>query len=356
MSSRILNWIDERLPVRAIVKSILEEDIPGGASYYYALGSATLFVFLIQAITGIWQLFYYVPTTDHAYTSLSYLRTSVPYGWLIHGLHYWGAQAMIVLVGLHMIQVFIWGAYKRPRELTWLLGTFLLLMTASMSFSGVLLPWDEVGYFAAQVGTNIASTFPLIGKGIRHFMLGGYSIGQLTLTRFFVMHIAIIPAIMLLFILFHLTAFRRYGSAGPWKKSRHSFIGPFWPDQVYKDIVVSVLLLVVLIALSVCVRAPFSGPADALDNSYHPAPEWDFLFLFQALKAFRGAWEPLGTVALPVLLILFIISIPFIDRHDDRNPLKRPFVLSVFFIFCAAIITLTIAGKKSVPEIGQVSP
>jgi ubiquinol-cytochrome c reductase cytochrome b subunit len=356
MGSKLWNWIDERLPVKAALKSVMDEDIPGGASYFYALGSALLFVLVIQVVTGVWQLFYYVPTTDHAYTSLTYLRTSVPFGWLIHGLHYWGAQAMIVLVGLHMIQVFIWGAYKHPRQLTWLLGVLLLLMTASLSFTGVLLPWDEVGYFASQVGTNIASTFPFVGNGIKHFMLGGDSIGQLTLTRFFVFHIAIIPAVMVLFVVFHLVAFRKAGSAGPWKKSKHTTIGPFWPDQVYKDIVVSVLLLLVLIALTVYVGAPFSGPADPLDNSYHPVPEWNFLFLFQALKAFKGAWEPLGTVALPVLLVLFIVSMPFIDRKEDRSPLKRPLVMGLFFIFTAAILTLTIAGKRSVPEVGKVSP
>jgi ubiquinol-cytochrome c reductase cytochrome b subunit len=356
MGAKLLSWIDDRLPVRDALKSIMKEDIPGGASYFYAFGSALLFVFLIQVITGVWQLFYYVPTTDHAYTSLSYLRISVPYGWLIHGLHYWGAQAMIVLVGLHMIQVFIWGAYKHPRQLTWLLGVLLLLMTASLSFTGVLLPWDEVGYFASQVGTNITSTFPGIGNGLKHFLLGGDSIGQLTLTRFFVFHIAIIPAMMLLFVILHLVAFRQAGSAGPWKKSKHAFVGQFWPDQVYKDMIVSALLLLVLIALTVYVGAPFSGPADPLDNSYHPVPEWNFLFLFQALKAFKGAWEPLGTVALPVLLVLFMVSIPFIDRKDDRNPMKRPLVMSLFFIFTATILVLTISGKRSVPEVGQVSP
>ncbi len=356
MGSKLLNWIDERLPIKGALKAIVKEDIPGGASYFYALGSALLFVFIIQVLTGVWQLFYYVPTTDHAYTSLTYLRTSVPFGWLIHGLHYWGAQAMLVLVALHMIQVFIWGAYKHPRELTWLLGVLLLLMTASLSFTGVLLPWDEVGYFASQVGTNIASTFPFIGKSAKIFMLGGTTIGQLTLTRFFVFHVAIIPAFMVLFVIFHLIAFRHAGSAGPWKKSKHSVIGAFWPDQLYKDIVVSVLLLMVLICLTVYVGAPISGPADPLDNSYHPVPEWNFLFLFQALKAFKGAWEPLGTVALPLLLVLFMASIPFIDRKEDRSPLRRPLVMSLFFIFVAVVLTLTIEGKRSVPGVAQISP
>ncbi|MGE5188987.1 MAG: cytochrome b N-terminal domain-containing protein, partial [Gemmatimonadota bacterium] len=143
MASRVGAWIRERWPVDAVLRLSLDEEIPGGASYAYVFGSATLFAFAVQIVTGIWQLFYYVPTVDHAYDSVNYLRTEVPMGWLVHGLHYWGANAIIVLVGLHMARVFIWGAYKRPRELTWLTGIVLLLITAGLVFTGAPLPWDE---------------------------------------------------------------------------------------------------------------------------------------------------------------------------------------------------------------------
>jgi ubiquinol-cytochrome c reductase cytochrome b subunit len=355
-TSKLRNWIEERFPLRSTIKFIIDEDIPGRSSYFYALGSATLFVFSLQILSGVWQLFYYVPTTDHAYSSVSYLRTSVPFGWLIHGIHYWGAQAMIVLVGLHLIRVFIWGAYKHPRELVWLAGVLLLILTAVMSFTGVLLPWDEVGYFAAKVGTNIASTIPVIGTSVKNFLLGGTEIGQLTLSRFFILHIAIVPFILLTFIIIHLMAFRQFGSIGPWKKAKRAITTPFWPDQVAKDIIISILIMLILIVFSAYITAPFSGPADPLDTSYHPKPEWNFLFLYQALKAFKGNWEPIGTILFPVLLVLFMLSVPFMDKYKETNPLKRPAVLILGIVFVGGIIFLTIEGKGKVPETGTVSP
>ncbi len=353
---RILHWTNERLPVRETLKFVFDEEIPGGSNYFYALGSATLFVFFLQILSGIWQLFFYVPTIDHAYASVSYMRISVPFGWLIHGIHYWGSQAMIVIVGLHLIRVFIWGAYKSPRELIWLAGVILLILTAAMSFTGVLLPWDEVGYFAARVGLNIAGTFPLVGKAIKNFTMGGTEIGQLTLSRFFIMHVAILPAVLLGFITIHLVAFRQFGSVGPWKKKKNIGSGPFWPDQVFKDVLVSILILMVLVFFSAYIRAPFSGPADPLDISYHPKPEWNFLFLYQALKGFKGAWEPVGTVILPVVLVLFLLLVPFMDFYKERDPIKRPAIVISVLAVCAGIIVLTIAGSGSVPDIGKVSP
>jgi mono/diheme cytochrome c family protein len=218
------------------------------------------------------------------------------------------------------------------------------------------LPWDEVGYFAAKVGTNIAGTLPLIGNGIKEFILGGPEMGQLTLSRFFIMHVAILPFILLTFIIIHLVAFRQFGSVGPWKKARSLISGPFWPDQVFKDLVVSLIVMQLLIILSVYIRAPFAGPADPLDTSYHPKPEWNFLFLYQALKAFKGAWEPIGTILFPLFLIIFLASVPFLDRYKERDPLKRPIILIIGIVFFAGIIILTIEGKGKVPEIDVVSP
>jgi quinol-cytochrome oxidoreductase complex cytochrome b subunit len=177
MFDRIVRWVDERIPLTTMIRQGLDEEIPGGASFAYTLGSATLAVFVIQMVTGVWQLLYYVPTVDHAYDSLNYLRTEVPFGWLIHGLHYWGANAIIVLVGLHIARVFIYGAYKVPRELTWLAGVVLLLVTAGLVFTGAPLPWDERGYWAAEVGTSIAGTVPLVGDAVKRLLRGGDLMG-----------------------------------------------------------------------------------------------------------------------------------------------------------------------------------
>ncbi|MGD8319012.1 MAG: cytochrome b N-terminal domain-containing protein [Gemmatimonadota bacterium] len=355
MFSRILGWIEERWPLSAVLRLGLDEDIPGGPSIAYTLGSATLLVFFLQILTGVWQLFYYVPTVDHAYDSLDYFRTAVPFGWLIHGLHYWGANAMVVLVALHMARVFIWGAYKKPREMTWLLGVVLLLMTLAMSFTGAPLPWDERGYWAAEVGTSIAGSVPFVGGTLKAILRGGGSMGQLTLSRFFVLHVAVIPGVLLLVTGLHIIAFRRFGSVGPWKEEKKERSSPFWPDQVVRDVLVGMVLFIVLVTLVTYAPPPFAGPADPVDASYQPKPEWNFLFLYQALKFFKGSWEPVGTVGVPFLGILALLLVPFVDRRSERNPRRRPLAMSLGAVGGGAVVLFTIVGYFSKPGGAQQS-
>jgi ubiquinol-cytochrome c reductase cytochrome b subunit len=359
MFDRIVRWVDERIPLTTMIRQGLDEEIPGGASFAYTLGSATLAVFVIQMVTGVWQLLYYVPTVDHAYDSINYLRTEVPFGWLIHGLHYWGANAIIVLVGLHIARVFIYGAYKVPRELTWLAGVVLLLVTAGLVFTGAPLPWDERGYWAAEVGTSIAGTVPLVGDAIKRLLRGGDLMGQLALSRMFVLHVAILPAILLAFLAVHLAAFRRFGSVGPWDEGKRQRSGLFWPDQVLKDAIVATFLLVFLIALCAYASPPFAGPADPLDTSYVPKPEWNFLFLYETLKFFPGRLEPLGTMGIPLIGILILVLLPFLDRNEERNPVRRPFAMAGGAIWVGAVVALTIIGYRSHPggpEAGSRAP
>jgi ubiquinol-cytochrome c reductase cytochrome b subunit len=353
MLSRLWRWVDERWPLGALVKAALDEDIPGGASWTYVLGSTTLVTFLLLVVSGVWQLFYYVPTTDHAYNSLNYMRQSVPFGWLVHGIHYWGAQAMAVLVGLHMLRVFVWGAYKRPREMTWLAGVVLLLLTAGLVFTGALLPWDEQGYFAAEVGTSIIGTLPFVGQRLLEIIRGGDSMGQLTLSRFFMLHVAIVPAVLVAFVGVHLVAFRRFGSVGPWREEKRRRRGPFWPDQVLMDVVAGILVLLILIGLSAYARAPFSGPADPADTSFQPKPEWNFLFLYEALKAFKGPWEVVGTVGIPLVIVVLLVLLPFLDRRPERNPRRRVFSIPAGLLLAAGIASLTVAGALSHPSGGR---
>jgi ubiquinol-cytochrome c reductase cytochrome b subunit len=359
MLDRIVRWVDERIPLTTTIRQGLDEEIPGGARFAYTLGSATLAVFVIQMITGVWQLLYYVPTVDHAYDSLDYLRTQVPFGWLIHGLHYWGANAIIVLVGLHIARVFLYGAYKAPRELTWLAGVVLLLVTAGLVFTGAPLPWDERGYWAAVVGTSIAGTVPLVGNAVKRLLRGGDLMGQLALSRMFVLHVAILPAVLLAFLAVHLAAFRRFGSVGPWDEAKRQRSGPFWPDQVFKDAIVATFLLVFLIALCAYAPPPFAGPADPLDTSYVPKPEWNFLFLYETLKFFPGRLEPLGTVGIPLIGILVLVTVPFLGRSPERNPIRRPFAMAGGAICVGAVVVLTITGYRSHPggpEAGSRAP
>jgi ubiquinol-cytochrome c reductase cytochrome b subunit len=204
MGQQIWRWLNERWPLSAVLRWGLEEDMPGGTSFFYIFGSALFLIFVIQVATGIWQLFYFTPTTDHAYDSLSYLRLQVPFGWLVHNLHRWGANLMVVLIGLHMSRVFFWGAYKSPRQLTWMVGVGLLLTTLAMAFTGPVLPWDQKGYWEAEVGTSMSGTVPLIGQFIQRLLRGSGDMGQATLSRFFVLHVAILPGALLALIGLHL--------------------------------------------------------------------------------------------------------------------------------------------------------
>ncbi len=346
----MLKWIDERWPLTQFIRLSLEEDMSGGAGYAYVFGSSALIIFLLQVVTGIWQLFYYVPTLSEGYNSLNYLRTEVPFGWLIHGLHYWGANAMVVFVLLHMSQVFIWGAYKRPHELQWITGVFLFLLTMAMMLTGGALPWDKRSYWLVEVTASSAGTVPIIGDMIKRMMLGGGIIGQLTLSRFFILHVAILSGGLMALAAIHLVALRKVGNAGPWDEKEREKKGPFWPDQVFKDGLAASLVILLLIALSVYASPPFAGMADPLDASYIPKPEWNFLFFYEALKFFPGSLEVIATIGIPVVGISILLLLPFFDRDPERHPLKRPVAMAGWIIVVAGFAVLTLAGAYSKTE------
>ncbi len=353
MLGKIKEWVNERWPFSSLISLALYEEIPGGARFAYTLGSAILIVFSLQAFTGIMQLFFYVPTTDHAYDSISYLRTKIPFGWLIHGLHYWGAQLMVILVLLHMTRVFLWGAYKKPRELTWLAGVTLFLTTMGFSFTGSPLHWDQRGYWVGEVSTSIAGTVPVVGDISKRLLRGGEEMGQLALSRLFNIHTQILPAALIALFGIHIIAMRRFGAVGPWDEAKREPKGLFWPDQVFKDAVVGTTVFLLLVFLSVFLPPQYSGPADPLDLSYIPKPDWNFLFLYELLKYFEGPLEPVGTVGVPTVLILILVLAPFIDRNPERNPLRRPIATVCALILAAIVAGFSIKGYMS-PGFAQV--
>jgi quinol-cytochrome oxidoreductase complex cytochrome b subunit len=213
MSARLGDWLDERLGWRRAWEAVFLRKVPK-VNWFYTLGSATLFVALNQIITGILLTIYYVPTPDQAYDSVRYITTQVPAGWLIRGLHHWGASAMVLLTGLHMLRVIFTGAYKFPREITWFTGVALLLIVVGFGFTGYLLPWDQKAYWATTVGTRIAAVTPLIGEWILRVMRGGSEISAVTLARFFGVHVWMLPAALLILMGAHLYLVVRIGISG----------------------------------------------------------------------------------------------------------------------------------------------
>jgi len=218
MVGKLAGWLDERLAWRRVWQAIFLRMVPK-VNWWYTLGSATLFVALNQGITGILLTLYYVPTPDHAYDSVQFITTEVPAGWLIRGLHHWGASAMVVLTVLHMLRVILYGAYKYPREVTWLTGVGLLLVVLGFGFTGYLLPWDQKAYWATTVGTRIAGVAPLVGDFILRVMRGGEGLTAVTLARFFGAHVWALPVALFLLLLIHLYLVIRIGiSAVPGRK------------------------------------------------------------------------------------------------------------------------------------------
>lgn len=210
MAARFGNWLDERMKWRQVWEAIFLRLVPKG-NWLYTLGSASLFVAINQAVTGILLTIYYVPTPDHAYDSVQYITTQIPAGWLIRGLHHWGASAMVVLVVLHMLRVIFHGAYKFPREVTWFTGVILLLVVIGFGFTGYLLPWDQKAYWATTVGTRIAGAPPFIGETILRIIQGGEDISAVTLARFFGVHVWILPATLMVLVGIHLYLVVRIG-------------------------------------------------------------------------------------------------------------------------------------------------
>ncbi len=219
MTTQIGNWFDERLGWRRVWEAIFKRKIPK-VNWLYTLGSATLFVAVNQIVTGILLTIYYVPTPDHAYDSVQYIMTQVPAGWLIRGLHHWGASAMIVLVGLHMLRVILHGAFKYPREITWLTGVVLLLATIGFGFTGYLLPWDQKAYWATTVGTKIAGVTPGAGDLILRILRGGEELSAVTLARFFGVHVWVLPVILITLVGIHLYLVIRLGISAVPKRGK----------------------------------------------------------------------------------------------------------------------------------------
>ena len=358
MASRIFEWLDSRLKLKSLENTLLDEPIPGGASWIYVFGSATLFLFILQAITGMFLAVYYAPTPDHAYDSVQFIENQVTFGWFVRGLHHWGASGMVIAVGLHILQVFLYGAFKPPRETMWMVGVVLFLLVMGFAFTGYLLPWDQTAYWATQVGINMVGTVPLVGDFLVKVMRGGETLGALTLSRFFAVHVLFLPALIIMGIMLHLFILRRVGPAGPWDE-RKAAAGSetFYPRQVYMDAVVMLGVFVVLALLAVLVPFPLADKANPSDTSFVPVPEWYFLFYYELLKHVHGPLEPFATWVLPVIVVSVILLWPFLDwQKTVRAPASRRVGMAVFAVFLITVFSLLGVSLKNLYGVKRIDP
>ena len=239
-------WLNRRTGLDDLLRTALDEPIPGGARFAYVFGSGLLFIFLSQVITGVFLALYYVPSADHAHTTVAYITKAVTAGSFLRSLHAYGASAMVVVLFLHLSQTYIYGSYKGRRELLWLSGCVLFAMILAMAFTGYLLPWDQRAYFATVVGTNAVSEVPWIGESLKRLMRGGTEMGTLTISRFFVAHVFLIPACIFALVAAHIFLFRRAGAAGPVNEDPYhpkQRAELFYPRQVLMDLSLTALLI-----------------------------------------------------------------------------------------------------------------
>lgn len=346
----LFHWLDRRTGLDGILREALDEPIPGGARFAYVFGSALLFIFISQVITGVFLALYYVPSADHAHTTVEYITKAVTGGSFLRSIHAYGSSAMVILLLLHVTQTFLYGSYKGRRELLWLSGCILFVFVLCMAFTGYLLPWDQKAYFATAVGTNIAGEVPFIGGWIKSLMRGGADMGTLTLSRFFVAHILGVPAAIFAFIALHVYLFRQAGSAGPINEdpiSPKQATEPFYPRQVVVDAFFALLIIIVLAAMAHFLPFALGPQANPADTRYLPRPEWYYIPIFQWLKYWPSALSFIGVVVVPGLVAFLFASLPFLDRRMERRPWKRPIAVGTYCFVLLALFGLGAVSYRS---------
>jgi ubiquinol-cytochrome c reductase cytochrome b subunit len=356
--SRIGEWFDRRLQLAAPIRNMAEHPVPRStASWWYVFGSAALVVFLLQVVTGILLALIYVPSAGEAWNSLQALNHDVALGWFIRALHGWGSNFMVAIVLIHMVQVFLFGAYKFPRELTWIVGVFLLLMTLGMAFSGQVLRFDQDAYWGLGIGASIVSRVPFAGPAIVQLMLGGPIIAGATLSRFFALHVFLIPGLLIAFVSLHLLMVLKLG-INEWPMPgrlvrRATYVSeyhaltrrdgaPFVPYAVWKDLLFAAF---VLLAVTACALffGPFgpSGQPDPTIIQTVPKPDYFFLWLYALLSLLPPSLETPVLLIGPVLVILGLLLLPFLSGEGEKSWKRRPIAVLTVLLLAIALGNFT---------------
>jgi len=359
----VWNWVDDRTGLPGMIGKTARHLVPPDAKWWYIFGSATLCAFMIQVISGIALAFDYIPSASQAYSTLRFISDEAPFGHFLRGLHYYGASAMVLMVGLHMAQVFLFGSYKFPRELNWVTGVLLLGFTLLMGFTGQLLRWDQNAVWSVVVGAEQAGRAPFIGTRLAHFILGGDTVGGATLNRFFVIHVFIMPALIFSFVGLHLWLVLRHGVSEPptpgkrvdpktyrqeYKELLEKTGRPFWPDAAWRDVTFCVAMIVVIAALALIFGAPLLGPPpDPSIIAASPRPDWYLLWYFAVLALMPHGSEKYFMVFGPLLVAIVLIALPFISNRGERSPRRRPWAVAAVLMIMVMIATLWVEGANS---------
>jgi len=354
---------DDRIGVSDILGPVLKHPVPPDARWYYIFGSATLFAFLVQVATGIALALAYIPSTANAYDTLQFITHQAPFGRLLRGMHYFGASAMVLLIGVHMARTFLMGAYKFPREANWLTGVVLFVVTIIIAFTGQLLRWDQTAVWSIAVAAEQTGRIPLIGPALARFLLAGDTWGGQTLSRFFAFHVFFIPAVIFVFIGVHLWLVLRHGISEPpragrvldprtyraWYRALLSREGrPFWPDAAWRDLLFGVGVIAAIAFAAVVLGPPELGnPPDPTIIQADPRPDWYLLWYFGLLALLPPAIETPVMVLAPLVALAVLLLVPAVSNRGERSPARRPWAIGFVFLTCLMIGTLWIAGARS---------
>jgi ubiquinol-cytochrome c reductase cytochrome b subunit len=361
---KVAAWFDLRLQLGASIRDVAEHRVPrNSASWFYVFGSAALMVFLLQIVTGILLALIYVPSAGEAWNSLQVLNHDVSLGWFIRALHGWGSNFMVAIVLIHMVQVFLFGAYKFPRELTWVIGLLLLLVTLGMAFTGQVLRFDQDAYWGLGIGASIASRVPVIGSSVVYLMLGGPIISGATLSRFFALHVFLIPGLLIAFVGVHLLMVLKLGvnewpmpgrivRRSTYLKEYHELTQrdgvPFVPDALWKDMLFSGFIL---LAVAVCAAwlGPF-GPGGRPDPTIiqtAPRPDFFFLWLYALLSFLPPSAETPILLIGPAIGIVVLVALPFFAGEGEKSWKRRPIAVLVILLAAVGLGTLTSLGDHA---------
>ncbi len=360
---RVLDYIDDRTGIPKLLGEFARHPVPPNIGWAYVLGSATLVAFVIQVVTGIALATAYVPSAAEAYESLKFITNQAPFGNILRGAHFFGASAMVVLIGLHMMRTYLMGAYKFPREMNWISGTVLLVVTLAMAFTGQLLRWDQNAIWSVVVAAEQAGRAPLIGNLLARFTLAGDTVGGATLSRFFAFHVFFIPAVIFTFIAIHLYLVLRNGVSEPpepgrpvdpktyraWYRNLLQQRGvPFWPNAAWRDVVFGFAILLIIVLLALLVGPPaLDKPPDPTIIEASPRPDWYFLWYFAFVALLPHGTEQYFIVFAPLAFGALLVLLPILASQGERSPFRRPWAVGAVLIALFIVGRLGIAGEQA---------
>jgi quinol-cytochrome oxidoreductase complex cytochrome b subunit len=351
--SQLKQAIRQRIGWESCLRPFLYKELPSNLGWSATLGSLCALLFVVMAVSGMFLAMYYNPSPDKAYSSIDFIMKEVPLGPVLRGIHHWGAGAMVLAVFVHLATVFFSGSFKAPRELTWILGVCLFLVTLGLGFTGYLLPWDQKAYWATVVSANIPREIPVVGDLLSRLLLGGEGVSGLTLTRFYSIHMLVLPALMGLLILAHVYLVRLHGvseppaaetPSGEAAPKREMRVYRFFPEQLAHSAFVFLLVFCVILLLSLYADVPREQVAGTVDETYLPRPEWYYMWLFQLLTYFSGSTEVIGSLLVPAAMVLLLFALPFLERSGFRGAALRPLATATGVGCLIGVVYLTLTG------------